>query len=70
VSENGLLYAKKIASQPSAASLRAAKWHLFKLTCHPVEIAASYLPASVCGAALRLLPRKLSRNLSDGKNKS
>jgi hypothetical protein len=49
-------------------SLRAAKRHLFWQTCHPAEIAASHLPASVCGFALRLLPKKFSRHLSDGKN--
>ncbi len=66
VSENGLFYAKKIAAQPSPASLRAAQRHLFKQKCQPVEIAASYLPSSVCGFALRLLPKKFSRRLSDG----
>ncbi len=68
VSENGLFYAKKIAARPSSQSLRAAKWHLFRQACHPGEIAASYLPSSVCGFALRLLPKKFSRKLSDGKN--
>ena len=62
----GLFHAKKIAPAPSPASWRAARRHLFKQKCHPVEIAASYLPSSVCGFALGLLPRKFSRNLSDG----
>ncbi len=66
VSENGLFYAKKIAAQPSPASLRAARRHLFRQTCQPAEIAATWLPASVCGFALRLLPKKFSRKLSDG----
>jgi len=69
VSDAGVFYAKKIAAQPSPVSLRAAKWHLFKQMCNPVEIAASYLPSSVCGFALRLLPGKFSRQLSDGQNK-
>jgi len=68
VSENGLFYARKIAPQPSPASLRAARRQLFRQTCHPTEIAATYLPASVCGFALRLLPKKFSRKLSDGAN--
>ena len=68
ISENGLFYAKKIAAQPSPQSLRAAKRHRFRQACQPAEIAASYLPSSVCGFALRLLPKKFSRNLSDGKN--
>jgi predicted O-methyltransferase YrrM len=67
VSENGLFHARKIAERPSSKSLRAAKRHLFWQTCHPVEIAASYLPSAVCGFALRLLPQKFSRNLSDGQ---
>jgi len=67
VSEYGLFYAKKIAVRPSPTASHAAKRHLFKQKCHPVEIAASYLPAPVCLAALRLLPRNLSRRLSDGK---
>ena len=68
VSENGLFYAKKMAAQPSPASLRTARRHLFRQACHPAEIAATYLPASVCGFALRLLPKKFSRQLSDGAN--
>jgi predicted O-methyltransferase YrrM len=66
----GLFHAKKIAASPSPGSLRAARRHLFRQKCHPVEIAASYLPSSVCGFALRLLPKKFSRQLSDGKNKN
>jgi predicted O-methyltransferase YrrM len=67
LSENGLFYAKKIADKPSPQSLRTARRNLFRQAFHPVEIAASYLPSSFCAFALRLLPRKLSRNLSDGK---
>jgi hypothetical protein len=36
--------------------------------CHPVEIAASYLPSSACAFALRLLPKQFSSKLTDGKN--
>jgi predicted O-methyltransferase YrrM len=68
VSENGLFHAQKIADKPSPQSLRSAKQHLFRQKCHPVEIAASYLPSSICGFALRLLPNKFSRHLSDGMN--
>jgi predicted O-methyltransferase YrrM len=70
VSEAGIFHAKKIAGRPAAASLRAAKNHLFKQKCRPVELAASYLPSSVCGIILRMLPGKYSRQLSDGQNKS
>lgn len=68
ISENGLFYAKKTATEPSPASWRAAKRHLFGQMWHPPEIAASFLPASVCRFALRLLPGKFSRQITDGKN--
>jgi len=68
ISENGLFYAKKNTAQPSPQSLRATKRNLFRQSCHPVEIAATYLPSSVCKFALGLLPGKFARNLSDGKN--
>jgi predicted O-methyltransferase YrrM len=67
VSEEGLLYARKIAPRASPASVRAAESHLFWMQCHPVEIAATILPSSVCGYCLRLLPRRFSRRLSDGR---
>jgi predicted O-methyltransferase YrrM len=67
VSEEGLFHAKKIAPSPSPASLRAAESHLFRMQCHPVEIAATILPSSICGFCLRLLPRRFSRQLSDGR---
>ena len=68
ISENGLFYAKKIAAQPSPQSLRAAKRHRFRQACQPVEIAASYLPSSVCSFALRLLPRRWAGQLSEGRD--
>ena len=70
ISENGLFYAKKIAAKPSPHSLRAARRNLFWQACHPVEIAATYLPSSVCKFALGLLPAKFSRKLSDGDGKN
>lgn len=68
ISETGLFHAKKTAARPSPQSLRAARRHLLGQMCHPVEIAASYLPSSVCRFALRLLPRQFSRQLAEGKN--
>jgi hypothetical protein len=65
-SDVGLMHARKVALQPSPGSLKAARKHLFKLRCNPIEIAAAILPASVCGFVLRLLPGELSRRLSDG----
>ena len=66
VSEHGLLHARKMALDPSPSSKRAAEMCLFKMRCHPVEIAAAILPARVCGFILGLLPRKLAWQLSDG----
>ena len=70
VGETGLFAAAKLATQPSSASLRAAKWQLFKLMCQPVELVASYVPASVCATALRLLPTGLSRELTQGRTRN
>lgn len=67
ISEEGLLHAVKIASKPSAVSLKTASQGLFRARLHPVEIAAAVLPASVCGFALRLLPKNTARLLSDGR---
>ncbi len=67
VSDEGLLYAKKIAAAPSASSRQAARRELFFRQCHPLEIAASILPAGVCGFFLGLLPRRFSRRVSDGR---
>ena len=67
MSDVGLLYAKKIAPAPSAASRRMARLHLFRQECHPVEVAATMLPAPVCAFILGLLPRRLSDRLAGGK---
>jgi predicted O-methyltransferase YrrM len=68
VSYEGLFYGKKVAPVPSVESLRAARRRLFKQACSPVEIAAAILPAPVCGFFLRLLPRRLSTRISDGRD--
>lgn len=67
VSDEGLVTAVKIAAQPSPASSKAAAACLRKMRLAPAELAATYLPASVCGFFLRLLPRGFSRRLSDGR---
>jgi predicted O-methyltransferase YrrM len=67
ISEYGLLTARKIAAQPSAASRRSARAQLLRMRCNPVEIAAAVLPASVCGFALGLLPRRMACRLSEGR---
>ncbi|HYR23438.1 MAG TPA: class I SAM-dependent methyltransferase [Chthoniobacterales bacterium] len=67
VSEFGLMEAEKISPQPSTQSRRSARLRLLAMRCNPVEIAAAILPSSVCGFILRLLPRRLSVRLSDGR---
>ena len=66
ISEHGLLYARKVAPQPSSRSRRAARACLLKMRCNPVEIAAAALPSEVCGFVLGLLPKRIARRLSDG----
>jgi predicted O-methyltransferase YrrM len=68
VSDEGLFYGKKVAPAPSVESFRAAKRRLFQQACNPVEIAATILPAPICGFCLGLLPRRLARRLSDGRD--
>jgi len=67
-SEVGLLNAKKMALQPSGSSRRAARAHLSKMRCNPVEVAAAILPSRICRLVLGLLPNRLARRLSDGRN--
>jgi hypothetical protein len=67
VSYEGLFYARKIAARPSPQKLRAAKAHLLRQECNPVEIAATLLPSRVCALFLKLLPKGYSRWLSDGR---
>ncbi|MGO8696829.1 MAG: class I SAM-dependent methyltransferase [Limisphaerales bacterium] len=67
VSEEGLFFAKKNAPHPSAASLRAAQHQLLRMQCQPAEIAAAILPSPICGFCLRLLPRRFSRQLAEGR---
>jgi predicted O-methyltransferase YrrM len=67
ISEEGLFYARKKAAQPSAASAKVARAVLFRLQCHPIEIAATILPARMCGMILGMIPAKLSRRFSDGR---
>lgn len=67
VSEMGLLHARKLAAQPSAASLRAARSALRRLRLDPVEVAATVFPAQVCGFLLGLVPRRLAVRFSEGR---
>jgi predicted O-methyltransferase YrrM len=67
VSAEGLFYARKTAVNPSPASLRGARLHLFRMRLEPAELAAALLPAKVCGIVLRLLPRHVSLRLGQGR---
>jgi predicted O-methyltransferase YrrM len=67
VSDEGLLWARKLKRQPSASSARLARTALWRLRSSPAEIAAAILPSSVCGFFLRLMPRRLACRLSDGR---
>jgi len=67
VSAEGFFFARKIAPQPSADSLRSARSHLFRMRLEPAEIAAALLPAKICGAVLHLLPDRLSLKLGQGR---
>src|SRR6266404_3689174 len=67
VSSEGLLHAEKIALEPSRASLKEAQAHLLKSRLQPSELAAVILPRPLRAFVLKLLPQKLSVQLSDGR---
>ena len=67
VSEEGLLDAVKMSPVPTPTSLRTAGRELLYRRLAPAELAARWLPGPLCGLILRLLPRSLSRRLSDGR---
>jgi len=67
ISDEGLLYARKIAPHPSPASLRAARWKLFKMRLDPVEIAGALMPRQLCKWILDRLPERLSKRIAQGR---
>lgn len=67
VSDEGLFHAQKTAAAPSATSQKAANRCLFKMRLQPSELAARILPHSVRAGVLKMLPRGISRRLSDGR---
>lgn len=69
VSAEGLLHARKVASAPSARSLRSARWFLAKARLEPAEVFGAVLPPGLCGAILKLLPRDLAVRLGEGRGK-
>jgi predicted O-methyltransferase YrrM len=68
LSNYGLLHARKIKPQPSAASLKAAEQKFRRMRLAPVELVARYTPSWLCGLILRLMPKKLARKLTVGKD--
>jgi hypothetical protein len=65
-SELGLFHARKIAPQPSPASLKRARAKLFRMRWSPVEFASAILPSSVCGFVINHLPTSVVKWLYRG----
>jgi predicted O-methyltransferase YrrM len=66
VSFEGLLFARKTATKPSAESLKAAEGALLKSRLRPIEMVAAILPSAVCGFICRILPSKAFMRLYSG----
>lgn len=66
-SEEGLLEAEKIGSEPSPASLKRARNTLRVKMLSPVEMATLLFPSSFKGFVLKLLPLKLRRRIGEGR---
>jgi len=66
VSQEGLLYACKVAAQPSPRSLKAARRRLFQARLQPMEIVAAIVPSPICGLICRLLPTRIFFRLFAG----
>jgi predicted O-methyltransferase YrrM len=66
VSQEGLLYARKTASQASSQSLQAARAALLKSRLRPIEIIAAILPSQLCGFICRVLPTGIFMRLYSG----
>jgi predicted O-methyltransferase YrrM len=67
LSNYGLLRARKLRPEPTAASRQAAERKLKQLRREPVEWIARYTPSWLCGLILRLTPQNLRRKLIIGK---
>lgn len=63
----GLLHARKLQPEPSAASRLAAEKKLRQLRRQPMEAIARYMPSWLCGAILNAMPEKLRRKFTIGK---
>jgi len=66
-SEEGLLEAEKIGTDPSPASLRRARSVLRGRMLSPVELATLLFPSSFKGFVLKLLPLKIRRRIGEGR---
>ncbi len=67
VSDEGLFHARKLAAEPSPASLKAAQGRLFRMQLELQEIAAAVLPRRLCALIFNLLPERLVRRIADGR---
>ena len=67
VSTEGLFVARKRELHPSSKSLRSARSRLLRMRLEAAELAAAVLPSNVCAFLLALLPKKLQRRLSEGR---
>jgi hypothetical protein len=66
-SAEGLMAARKLAAQPSAESLRAAKAHLLKMRWAPVEVAARFAPNGLKRFIFSVMPPSFAQRVADGR---
>lgn len=67
VSNEGLFASVKVAAQPSAESLRAAKAELSRLRMAPAELLGRLAGPGLRKFASKVLPQKLVRRLAEGQ---
>ena len=67
VSEEGLMYARKVAPQPSPASAKSARSLLWKLRLSPLEIAAEVVPPPLRRTIMGWLPKRMASRIADGR---
>ncbi len=68
LSNYGILHARKMKPQPSPASLASATRALRRMRRQPIELVARYTPSWLCELILRILPGKIARKLTIGKD--
>jgi predicted O-methyltransferase YrrM len=67
ISAEGLMGARKIADQPSPASLRDAQAHLLKMQWEPLEVVARLSPKRFKRLLFSVMPQSLSQRIAGGK---